>query len=298
MTKVTVPFCIESKHIGNKLTMLTAYDYPMAKILDEAGIDILLIGDSLGMVVQGHKDPLSVSVDEMVYHTRLVSRAVKRALVIGDMPFMSFQVTVEDAVINAGRLIKEGRANAVKLEGGREVTRQVKSIVNAGIPVMGHLGLTPQSVNQFGGFKVQARSEYAIRQLISDAVALERAGVFAIVLEGIPEEAAKRVTEKINIPTIGIGAGKYCDGQVLVTYDMLGFSGFQPKFVKIYLDMRELIKTAVEMYGKEVQEGIFPTEEYTYKGKIDEREIPDVIEKTTEFKRTDVDDFDDLDDLF
>lgn len=292
--KVTVPYCIQAKQEGHKITMLTAYDYPMAKLLDDAGIDILLVGDSLGMVIQGNADSLSVSVEEMVYHTKLVSRAVKRALVVGDMPFMSFQVTVEDAVINAGRLIKEGHANAVKLEGGREVAKQIKGIVNAGIPVMGHLGLTPQSINQFGGFKVQAKSEFAIKQLIADAISVERAGVFAIVLEGIPEEAAQRVTEKVSIPTIGIGAGKYVDGQVLVTYDLLGFSDFAPKFVKKYVNLKEIITNSIKEYANEVQEGSFPTEEYTYQVKIDRREVPDVVDKTTEFKRTDLDEFDDL----
>ncbi len=292
--KVTVPYCIEAKKNEKKLTMLTAYDYPMARLLDEAGVDILLVGDSLGMVIQGKSDPLSVSVDEMVYNTRLVSRGTKRALVVGDMPFMSFQVSIQDAVVNAGRLIKEGRANAVKLEGGREISKQVKGIVNAGIPVMGHLGLTPQSLNQFGGFVVQAKSEFAIKNLIADAISLERDGAFAIVLEGMPEEAARRVTERINIPTIGIGAGKYVDGQVLVTYDMLGFSDWAPKFVKKYADFKSVIQGAVQQYIDEVQNTVFPTDEYTYQVKIDRREDPDVVEKTTEFKRTDIDDFDDL----
>ncbi|MCY3411045.1 MAG: 3-methyl-2-oxobutanoate hydroxymethyltransferase [Candidatus Heimdallarchaeota archaeon] len=295
MSKVTIPYCIEAKHKGEKLTMLTAYDFPIARLLDEAGIDILLVGDSLGMVIQGNPDSLSVSVDEMVYHTKLVAKAAKRALVVGDMPFMSFQVTVEEAVKNAGRFLKEGNANAIKLEGGREVAKQVKAIVNAGIPVMGHLGLTPQSINQFGGFKVQAKSEYAIKQLIQDAIALERAGCFALVLEAIPEEAARRVTEKISIPTIGIGAGKYVDGQVLVTYDMMGFNDkFKPKFVKRYGNVKSIFDSAIAEYIKEVQQGEFPSKEFTYEIKIEEREEPDVMDKTTEFKRTDIDEFDDL----
>lgn len=293
MTQVTVPYCIQAKSEGKKLTMLTAYDYPIAKLLDEAGIDILLVGDSLGMVIQGNPDTLSVTVDQMIYHTRLVARGVKRALVIADMPFMSFQVSPVDAVKNAGRLIKEGKASAVKLEGGREVAAQVRSIVNAGIPVMGHLGLTPQSVNKFGGYKVQAKSEYGVKQIIADAKSLENAGAFSIVLEGIPPEAARRVTESISIPTIGIGAGVECDGQVLVTYDMLGFSDFAPKFVKRYFNIKEFVTNAVKAYSDEVIGGKFPTEEYSYNIKIEDREEPDVFEKTQEFKRNvDDEDFD------
>ncbi len=293
MTKITVPYCIEAKKQGKKLTMLTAYDYPMAKILDNAGIDIILVGDSLGMVIQGKSDTLSVTVDEMVYHTKLVSRAVNNALVVGDMPFMSYQVNVTDAVYNAGRLIKEGKANAVKLEGGRDIIKQIKAIVNAGIPVMGHLGLVPQSINKFGGFKVQAKSEYAIRELIKDALKLQQAGVFAIVLESVPAEAAKRVTEKLQVPTIGIGAGEHCDGQVLVTYDMLGFSGFKPKFVKQYANILNIINNSVKQYIDEVREGKFPTEEYSYNIKIEKREEPDVLEQTQIYKNIDDDDFDD-----
>lgn len=245
------------------------------------------------MVIQGNPDTLSVTVDQMIYHTRLVARGVKRALVIADMPFMSFQVSPVDAVKNAGRLIKEGKASAVKLEGGREVAAQVRSIVNAGIPVMGHLGLTPQSVNKFGGYKVQAKSEYGVKQIIADAKSLENAGAFSIVLEGIPPEAARRVTESISIPTIGIGAGVECDGQVLVTYDMLGFSDFAPKFVKRYFNIKEFVTNAVKAYSDEVIGGKFPTEEYSYNIKIEDREEPDVIEKTQEFKRNvDDEDFD------
>ena len=292
--KITVPYCIDAKRNGKKLTMLTAYDYPIAKLLDDAEIDILLVGDSLGMVIQGRQDTLAVTMDDMVYHTRLVSRAVKRALVIGDMPLMSFQNTVEEAVVNAGRLIKEGRAHAVKLEGGREVTPQIKAIVNAGIPVMGHIGLTPQSVHQFGGYKVQGKSEYAIKLLIADAKSLENAGAFSIVLEGIPPVASKRITEAVNIPTIGIGAGIHVDGQVLVTYDMLGFSDFAPKFVKRYKDIKKDIIDAVKVYAEEVSNGEFPTEEYSYNIEIEDREEPDVHDQTKSFKKPEYDEFDTL----
>ncbi|MCE7733810.1 MAG: 3-methyl-2-oxobutanoate hydroxymethyltransferase [Candidatus Heimdallarchaeota archaeon] len=264
MKKVTAPWCIESKREGKKITMLTAYDFLMAKILDESGIDILLVGDSLGMVVQGSDDTLSVTLDEMIYHTKIVAKGVKRAMVIGDMPFMSFQVNAKDALINAGRLIKEGRANAVKLEGGREVVPHVQAMVKAGIPVMGHIGLTPQSVNEFGGFKVQAKTEQAVRKLISDARALEDAGAFAVVLEAIPSEAARRVTEQLQIPTIGIGAGPECDGQVLVTYDMLGYTEVNIRFVKRYALLRDIIKGAADAYASEVKSGDFPTSEFAY----------------------------------
>lgn len=264
MKKVTAPWCIESKRDGKKITMLTAYDFLMAKILDESGIDILLVGDSLGMVVQGSDDTLSVTLDEMIYHTKIVSRGVKRAMVIGDMPFMSFQVDAKQALINAGRLIKEGHANAVKLEGGRDVVPHVQAMVKAGIPVMGHIGLTPQSVNEFGGFKVQAKTEQAVRKLISDARALEDAGAFSIVLEAIPSEAARRVTEQLQIPTIGIGAGPDCDGQVLVTYDMLGYTEVNIRFVKRYALLRDIIKGAADAYSNEVKAGEFPTSEFAY----------------------------------
>lgn len=267
---VTAPWCVEAKRNGQKLTMLTAYDFLMAQILDEAGIDILLVGDSLGMVVQGNNDTLGVTVDEIIYHTKIVTRAVKRALVVADMPFMSFQVSPEQALINAGRFIKEGKAHAIKLEGGKEVAEHVKAIVKAGVPVMGHLGLTPQSINEFGGFKVQARTETAVQRLISDAVALEDAGAFAIVLEGIPTEAARRVTQHLTIPTIGIGAGPHCDGQVLVSYDMLGFTEFKGRFVKQYADMRGIISSAAKTYAEEIKNQEFPTSQYAYNFEIKE----------------------------
>lgn len=246
--------------------MLTAYDYTMAKLMDQSGINGILIGDSLGMVVKGEPDTLSVTMEEMIYHTRAVKRGAGNALVVSDMPFMSYQVSVEQAVENAGRLVKEGGANAVKLEGGRIILPQIRAIVAAQIPVMGHLGLTPQSVNAFGGFKVQGKSEEAIRQLLDDAAALEEAGVFSIVLEGIPEKVAELITRKVAIPTIGIGAGKACDGQILVYQDMLGlFQDFVPKFVRQYANIGSIIVEAIGTYIHEVETGQFPAAEHTYR---------------------------------
>ncbi|KAF5043086.1 3-methyl-2-oxobutanoate hydroxymethyltransferase [anaerobic digester metagenome] len=256
----------QAKAEGKKLTMLTAYDYTMAKLMDQSGINGILIGDSLGMVVKGEPDTLSVTMDEVIYHTRAVKRGAGNALVVSDMPFMSYQVSVEKAVENAGRLVKEGGANAVKLEGGRIILPQIRAIVAAQIPVMGHLGLTPQSVNAFGGFKVQGKSEEAIRQLLDDAAALEEAGVFSIVLEGIPEKVAELITRKVAIPTIGIGAGKACDGQILVYQDMLGlFQDFVPKFVRQYANIGSIIVEAIGTYIHEVETGQFPAAEHTYR---------------------------------
>ncbi|UUM11907.1 3-methyl-2-oxobutanoate hydroxymethyltransferase [Clostridiaceae bacterium HFYG-1003] len=256
----------QAKAEGKKLTMLTAYDYTMAKLMDQSGINGILIGDSLGMVVKGEPDTLSVTMEEMIYHTRAVKRGAGNALVVSDMPFMSYQVSVEQAVENAGRLVKEGGANAVKLEGGRNILPQIRAIVAAQIPVMGHLGLTPQSVNAFGGFKVQGKSEEAIRQLLDDAAALEEAGVFSIVLEGIPEKVAELITRKVAIPTIGIGAGKACDGQILVYQDMLGlFQDFVPKFVRQYANIGSIIVEAIGTYIHEVETGQFPAAEHTYR---------------------------------
>lgn len=248
-----------------KISMLTAYDYSTAKLIDEAGINAILVGDSLGMVMLGYEDTLSVTMEDMIHHTKAVSRGAKNALVVADMPFMSYQTSIYDAVVNAGRLIKEGRANAVKVEGGLSICEQIKAIVDAQIPVMGHIGLTPQSVNAFGGFKVQGKSEEAARKLIDDAVSLEKSGVFAIVLECVPEKLAKIVTEKLSVPTIGIGAGKYCDGQVLVYQDMISmFGGFTPKFAKKYADVGSLMKEAFVKYSEEVKEGSFPSQEHTF----------------------------------
>ena len=252
--------------------MLTAYDYSMAKIIDESGVNGILIGDSLGMVIKGDEDTLSVTMDEVIYHTKAVKKGAKNALIVSDMPFLSYHVSIEQAVLNAGRLVKEGGANAVKLEGGANVVAQVKAIVDAQIPVMGHLGLTPQSVNAFGGFKVQGKNESAAKKLIEDAVLLEKAGAFSIVLEGIPEKVAELITNSVSIPTIGIGAGKNCDGQILVYQDMLGmFNDFIPKFVKQYANIGTVMKEAIRSYVSEVQEGTFPEEKHTFK--IDESEL-------------------------
>lgn len=246
--------------------MLTAYDYSMTKLLTTAGVDSILVGDSLGMVMQGQGSTLPVTVDELIYHTKMVVRGNKNALIVSDMPFLSYHVSVEDAVRNAGRLVKEGGAEAVKMEGGSNIINQVKAVIDAQIPVIGHLGLTPQSVNAFGGFKVQGRDEENAKRILNDALLLQEAGVFAITLEGIPADLAKTISEKLTIPTIGIGAGKDCDGQVLVINDMLGmFNDFVPKFVKQYADLNTIISDAVKSYINEVQTGDFPGEEHTYK---------------------------------
>ncbi|EKQ57265.1 MULTISPECIES: 3-methyl-2-oxobutanoate hydroxymethyltransferase [unclassified Clostridium] len=270
--KNTVLTFKQAKEQGKKLSMLTAYDYSMAKIIDESGVNAILIGDSLGMVIKGEEDTLAVTMDEIIYHTKAVKRGTKNALIVSDMPFLSYHVSIEQAVLNAGRLIKEGGANAVKLEGGAKVAAQVKAIVDAQIPVMGHLGLTPQSVNAFGGFKVQGKDQSAAKQLIEDAVLLEKAGAFSIVLEGIPEKVAELITNSVSVPTIGIGAGKYCDGQVLVYQDMLGmFNDFVPKFVKQYANIGSVMREAISSYVREVEEGTFPEEKHTFK--IDETEL-------------------------
>lgn len=270
--KNTVLTFKQAKIEGKKLSMLTAYDYSMAKIIDESSVNGILVGDSLGMVIKGEEDTLSVTVEDIIYHTKAVKKAVKNALLVSDMPFLSYHVSVEQAVLNAGRLIKEGGANAVKLEGGAEFAPQIKAITAAQIPVMGHLGLTPQSVNAFGGFKVQGKSESAVRKLMEDAALLEKAGVFSIVLEGIPEKAAELITKSVSIPTIGIGAGRFCDGQILVYQDMLGmFNDFVPKFVKQYADVGKVMRNALSSYVNEVQQGVFPEEKHTFK--IDESEL-------------------------
>lgn len=263
--KNTVITFKNAKKENKKLTMLTAYDYSTAKLIDESGVNAILVGDSLGMVMLGYEDTLSVTMEDMLHHTRAVARGAKNALIVGDMPFMSYQTSVYDAVCNAGRLIKEGRAHAVKLEGGIEVCPQIKSIVDASIPVMAHIGLTPQSVNAFGGFKVQGKDEEAAQRLIDAAKAVEQAGAFAVTLECIPEKLAEIITKSISIPTIGIGAGKGCDGQVLVYQDMLGmFSDFTPKFVKRYADTGLQMKEAFLSFINEVQNGAFPTIEHSF----------------------------------
>lgn len=256
---------MNKKLLNEKTTMLTCYDYTMAKLISSQDIDMLLVGDSLGNIKLGYKNTLPVTVEDMIYHTKSVKRGNAGALLVTDMPFMSYEISVENAVKNAGRIVKEGGAEAVKVEGGIEIVEQVKAIVNAKIPVVGHLGLTPQAINKFGGFKVQGKTEEAQKKLIVDAQALESAGVFAVVLEAIPEQLAKEVTKCLKIPSVGIGAGRFCDGQVLVIDDMIGmFTDFMPKFVKKYANVGETIKAAVKNYIEEVKEGKFPHEENTY----------------------------------
>lgn len=264
--KVTVPEIGKMKQRGEKITCLTAYDYSFARILDEAGIDMLLVGDSVGCVVQGQVNTLAVTMDEMIYHTKAVARGRQRALLVGDMPFLSFQVSGEQAVLNAGRLLKEAGAEAVKLEGGVAVQETIAAIVRAGIPVMGHIGLTPQSVHRFGGYKIQGKEPKRREDLLRDALAVEEAGAFALVLEGMPMDLAKQITERMTIPTIGIGAGAHCDGQVLVIHDMLGlFHDFTPKFVKPYADLRAAMTTAIQTFIEEVREQKFPTPEHSFR---------------------------------
>ncbi len=256
----------QAKEKGEKLTMLTAYDYSVAKMVDEAGIHSILVGDSLGMVCLGYEDTLSVTMEDMIHHTKAVARGAKEALVIADMPFMSYQTSVYDAVVNAGRLVKEGYAQAVKLEGGKEVCPQIEAIVKASVPVCAHIGLTPQSIHAFGGFKVQGKGEEAAKKLLEEAEAVERAGAFAVVLECVPEILASLISKRISIPTIGIGAGAGCDGQVLVYQDMLGmYSDLAPKFVKVFANVGEEMKKGFAAYKKEVQEGTFPAAEHTFR---------------------------------
>lgn len=262
LRQVTVPDFLAAKARGQRLTMLTAYDYTMARLLDDAGVDSLLVGDSLGMVVQGQPDSLAVTLDEMVYHTRLVARGVRRSLLVVDLPFMSYQISPQQALESAGRLIKEGGAHAVKLEGGVRSAAAISAITTAEIPLMGHIGLTPQSVRRLGGFKVQRDAE----RLLEDALAVEAAGAFAVVVECVPAELAARITAALKIPTIGIGAGPDCDGQILVTPDLLGlFDEIRPRFVKHYAEMGQAVRKAVESYCREVREGIFPGPEHSFR---------------------------------
>lgn len=262
----TVSTLLEQKRSGDKITMLTAYDYTTAKIIDQCGVNSILVGDSLGMVMLGYDTTLPVTMEDMIHHTAAVSRAAENAFVVADMPFMSYQVSVQDAVANAGRLIKEGGAQAVKLEGGADVCDRISAIVKASIPVVAHLGLTPQSVNAFGGFKVQGKSLENARKLISDAMKIQEAGACAVVLEGIPAKLAEIITKKLDIPTIGIGAGKGCDGQVLVYQDMLGLTtGHTPKFVKRFADAGAAMRQGITDYINESKSGEFPAAEHTYK---------------------------------
>ena len=263
--KNTVLTLQQAKNENRKITMLTAYDYSTARLIDEAGVNMILVGDSLGNVMLGYEDTVSVTMEDMIHHGAAVARGAKNAMVVVDMPFMSYQTSVYDAVVNAGRLMKEARANAVKLEGGVEVAEQIKAIVAAGIPVVAHIGLTPQSINAFGGHKVQGKTEAAAKKLIEDALAVEAAGAFSVVIEGVPAKLATLITGKLTIPTIGIGAGAGCDGQVLVYQDMLGmYSDFTPKFVKKFANVGEVMKAEFEQYIKEVQSGVFPSQEHCY----------------------------------
>lgn len=264
--KNTVSTIQKQKEQNDKITMLTCYDYSTAKLMDEVGINTILVGDSLGMTVLGYEDTLSVTMEDMIHHCAAVTRGAKNALVIGDMPFMSYQISIEQAVMNAGRLMKEGRVQMVKLEGGAAVCPQIEAIVKASIPVCAHIGLTPQSINAFGGFKIQGKSLEAAKQLVEDAKAIETAGASMVVLEGIPAKLAQVITDTLTIPTIGIGAGIGCDGQVLVYQDMLGmFTDFKPKFVKVFADTGNYMKNAFTSYINEVKDGSFPAEENTYK---------------------------------
>ncbi len=272
-SRLTVLDIKARKKIGPKISMLTAYDYPLALLVDRAGVDIVLVGDSLGMVVLGYKDTISVTMDEMIHHIKAVTRVVKRSLVVGDMPFGSYNVSVEKAIENANRMMKEGKADCIKLEGGRSMAHVVEAIVKAGTPVQGHIGLTPQTASALGGFKVQGKSAEAARALIDDAKALEDAGCFSLVLEAIPAAIAKMVTEAVSIPTIGIGAGGGCDGQVLVTHDMIGlFDRFTPKFVKQYAKVSDTISSAMAEFKTEVESGAFPEEKHGFAIKNDELE--------------------------
>lgn len=264
MKQTAVTF-LDHKQKGEKISMLTAYDYSTAKLVDQAGIDGILVGDSLGNVMLGYEDTLSVTVEDMIHHGAAVARGVKNALVVIDMPFLSYQTSVYDAVKNAGRLVKEGRAGAVKLEGGKEFAPQIRAITAASIPVMGHLGLTPQSIHTLGGYRVQGKTEAAAQKLLEDALAVEEAGAFALTLECVPAKLAELITSKLSIPTIGIGAGAGCDGQVLVYQDMLGmFNDYTPKFVKRFAEVGEVMKNAFAEYNRQVKEGSYPDEAHSF----------------------------------
>lgn len=263
--KNTVLTFSKKKSEGKKITVLTAYDYTMAKLFNDSGVDVILVGDSLGNVIMGYEDTLPVTMDDMVRHCSAVARAADKAMVVADMPFMSYQVSVEEALRNAGRLMQEGRANAVKLEGGIRVCPQIRALVDAGIPVMAHLGLTPQSINAFGGYKVQGKTQEQAVKMLSEALAVQEAGAFSLVLECVPMQLASLITQKLDIPTIGIGSGSGCDGQVLVAQDMLGMTqGSSPKFVKCFAPVGELIKKAASDYIQEVEDGTYPSEQYSF----------------------------------
>lgn len=273
MAKVTTQKLKQMKDAGEKISMTTAYDYPTAYFVDKAGIEIILVGDSLAMTVLGHDSTVPVTMDEMIHHIRPVVKGAPNPLIVGDLPFGSYNVSREQAIINTNRLMKEGGCDTVKLEGGVEVAAIVKAIVDSGTPVMGHIGLTPQTVSKLGGFKVQGKSSEAAEALLKDAVALEEAGAWGLILECIPDAVGKLIAQKVSIPTIGIGGGRYCDGQVLVFHDMFGlFEKFLPKFVKQYAQLGEQIVEGLETFKKEVREGVFPAEEHVFGG-VDEEEL-------------------------
>ena len=275
--KTTIADFAKMKSSGEKITMVTAYDYSTAKIVDASGINSILVGDSLGMVMLGYPDTVSVTMEDMIHHCTAVERGTENALIVCDMPFMSYQTSVYDAVVNAGRLMKEARAGAVKLEGGVEFSEHIRAIVNASIPVCGHIGMTPQSVNTLGGFKVQGKTLDSAKKLVEDALALEKAGVFAIVLECVPAPLAKYISKLVSVPTIGIGAGVGCDGQVLVFQDIMAMYGdITPKFAKQYAQVGEIMSSALKDFSDEVKNGVFPTEEHSFK--IDDEVMKDIIE--------------------
>lgn len=264
--KVTTTKIRSAKLGGGKITMITAYDHPFAKIVDRAGVEIILVGDSVGNNVLGYENTIPVTMEEMIHHIKAVSRARPKALLVADMPFMSYQTSVQEAVLNAGRLIKEAGVEAVKLEGGNAIKEKIKAIIEAGIPVMGHVGLTPQSFHATGGYKVQGKNTDDAERVRTEALLVEEAGAFSVVLECIPMKLAKTITEELAIPTIGIGAGPYCDGQVLVLHDVLGLGGdLRPRFIKRYADLDSIVSTAIKNYIKDVQQGIFPTEEQSFR---------------------------------
>jgi 3-methyl-2-oxobutanoate hydroxymethyltransferase len=270
--KITLLDIQQKKYEGSPITMLTAYDYPGAMLVDEAGTDLILVGDSLAMTVLGHPNTVAVTVDEMLHHCKAVARGARRAFLIGDMPFMSYQAAKSEAISNAGRFLKEGNMDGVKLEGGREVAETITAIVNAGIPVMGHLGLTPQTATKLSGYKVQAKTAVAAKRLLEDALILQEAGCFSLVLEAVPAPVGEAVSQKLTIPTIGIGAGPRCDGQVLVFHDVLGlFDRFVPRFVKQYANLRQPILEALQEYCAEVESGAFPSQEHSFN--IDDTEL-------------------------
>ncbi len=281
--KNTAATLLAQKQSGDKITMLTAYDYSTAKLMDSCGVNAILVGDSLGMVMLGYENTLPVTMEDMLHHTRAVARGAENAFVVADMPFMSYQVSVEEAVRNAGRLMQEGRAHAVKLEGGAAVTDRIAAIVQAGIPVVAHIGMTPQSVNAFGGFKVQGKDFDHARSIVEDALRIEKAGACAVVLECIPAPLAALITEQLTIPTIGIGAGKSCDGQVLVYQDMLGmYADFTPKFVKRFQCVGDVMKAGFSAYIDEVKAGTFPAQEHSYR--MDEETIAQIRSEVTDME--------------